>query len=176
VLVLTALVAPASAAGPAAHVEQQDADDTRSPLDMREVEATADSSGLTFTLVIFSAPSKQVADRGFFVVAIEALSFGRSYAAVVRTSRRRISGVLFRRRAGRDSRVGTLPVWHPDRRSVAFRIPPLVLTMPPEGVQWRAQSVFTGRRCKRVCFDRVPDGAPATLPAAPALVSLRLRP
>jgi hypothetical protein len=83
-----------------------------------------------------------------------------------------MSAVLFRKQGRRDARAGRLKVWRSDRKSVSVRIPRSRLALPPPGGQysWRVQSLTTGERCKRVCFDLAPDAGDAveTIPPAAA--------
>ncbi len=161
--------AATEAQAPVARQEVLDPDDVRSRLDLREVDASWSSNGLTFALATWRAwRSSDVRGRGYVVVHLDAGS-GRRYFAVVRFGGGRTAGFLFRRLPGKDSRVSRLSVWRPDRLSVSLRVPraglePLVAGAP---FAWRAQTLVTSTRCKRVCFDLAPDGADVTGPVPP---------
>jgi hypothetical protein len=169
--VLAATVPPATPAraGAARLVLVDAVGDSAGLLDVREVDTQTGPDALRFTVI--TRPSwrrREVAGRGFVVIHLDPRA-GRRYYALLRAGRRSMAGILFRKRAGRDVRVGTLTVWRRDRVSVSVRIPAQKLGLAAgQAYAWRAQTLFTGRRCKRVCLDSVPDTADAveTLPAA----------
>jgi hypothetical protein len=82
----------------------------------------------------------------------------RRYRVVIRATKRRLVGVLYGKRNGRDKPLRGVRVWRSDRRSVSVRVPARSLHLAAPGrYAWRAQSLVTGSRCPRVCFDRAPD-------------------
>ena len=145
----------------ASRLEIADPKETRNRLDVREVDTGSTAQDLVFTVLTWrrwSAP--QIRDSGYLLIHLDPRT-ERRYYALVRSSGRAMSGVLFRKQAGRDTRAGRLTVWRSDRKSVSVRIPRRRLALPAPGGQyaWRVQSVTTGQRCKRVCFDWAPDAA-----------------
>jgi hypothetical protein len=155
-LVLAAVLSPAAAQVP--RVEVQDARDARWPLDLREVDASFERNSLRFTLVTWGRwRARAIHDRSFLVVDLDPRSTAR-YRVVLRSNGRRIIGALYRKRGGRDRPVRRLRVWRRDRSSVSVRVPAAAIRLPSPGTYaWRAQSLVSGRRCPRVCFDLAPD-------------------
>jgi hypothetical protein len=143
----------------ASRLELQDPRDGGAPLDIKEVDAGLERGQLTFSVVTWSGwRTRSIVDRGYLVVHLDPRS-GRRYYALLRSNRRRMIGILLRKRAGDDARIATLKVWRANGRSVSVRIPAQKLKLGPPATQyaWRVQTLVTGRSCKRVCFDRAPD-------------------
>ena len=167
-LVLALAVASASSQEPP--VPLADGDDTRSALDLRAVNATYAGADLTFTIATYGRwPRLAMVDRGFFAVHLDP-GTGQRYFALVRFTRRRTLAILFRKEGTRGVRLSRLRVRRSDRASVSVWIPAqrLGLTTPGQAYAWRVQSLWTGRKCKRVCLDRAPDAADATATVPPA--------
>jgi hypothetical protein len=150
-------------AGQASRLEVQDPREGSAPLDIKEVDSGLERDALRFTIMTWSSwRTKAILDRGYLLVHLDPRS-GRRYYVLLRSSRRRMVGILFRKGGRRDVPLGTLKVWRPNRAGVSVRVPARKLKLQTAGAQfaWRVQALVTGHRCKRVCFDRAPDGGDA---------------
>jgi hypothetical protein len=172
VLVLAALALPLAFAQEP-RVEVQDARDASAPLDLREVDSALEANGLRFTLITWSPwRSRVLLDRAYLLLDLDPRT-GRRFRILLRSIGRRLVGVLYRKRGGRDRPVRRLTVWRRNRTSVSVRVPArsVGLTAPGQ-LAWRAQSLVTRSSCPRVCFDRAPDQGDALVnlppPAPPA--------
>lgn len=169
IVVLVSAATAFGALSKASRLEVADPKESRSRLDVREVDAGSTAQDLVFTVVTWRRwRASQIRDRGYLLIHLDPRS-GSRYYALVRSGGAVMSGELFRKQAGRDTRAGRLKVWRTDRKSVSVRIPRRRLALPPPGGQysWRVQSLTTGERCKRVCFDLAPDAGDAVETVAP---------
>lgn len=146
-----------------------DRNDTRGDLDIREVERFGvDRPG--FRIVTCCRWStKGIWDRGFFLVRFDTFGGSRfDYYALVRSNGSEMLGSLWRDRQDNPDRFeGELDEWRPNRKSVTVRVPlsrmylggPRRLTY-----RWKAQTMLTSPKCRRVCFDRAPNHTAVTEP------------
>jgi hypothetical protein len=160
---------PTAAAQQPPRVAVQDAKDGVPLLDLREVDSAFERDSVRFTFLTWGRwRSQALLDRAFLVADLDPQTKTR-YRVVVRASRRGLVGVLYRKRGGRDKPVRRVRVWRRDRTSVSVRVPARTLGLAAPGrYAWRAQSLVSGNRCPRVCFDRAPDSGDA-LVELPAL-------
>jgi hypothetical protein len=84
--------------------------------------------------------------------------------ALIRSTGRRLRGLLFR--DGSRAPIGRLKAKRPNGKSLAVLVPLERLETPPERpyYRWAVETVYTGRRCHRVCFDPVPPEGEGALP------------
>jgi hypothetical protein len=147
----------------------QDPRDGRAPLDLREVDSALEQGSIRFTFITWTRwRSGPLQDRGYLLVDVDAHS-GRRYRIIVRSSGRRLTGLLYRKGGGRERALRRLRTWRQDRRSVSVQVPAAAVGLAiPGSYSWRAQTLLTDRRCPRVCFDLVPDTGDevVTVPAA----------
>jgi hypothetical protein len=173
IVVLVSAATALGALSKASRLEVADPKESRSRLDVREVDAGSTARDLVFTVLTWRRwRTSQIRDRGYLLIHLDPRT-GSRYYVLVRSGGRAMSGVLFRKQAGRDTRAGRLKVWRSDRKSVSVRIPRGRLAFPAPGGQysWRVQSLTTGERCKRVCFDLAPDAVDAVDTVPPAAAS-----
>ncbi len=170
---IAVLISAGSAPGAlskASRLEVADPKESHSRLDVREVDADSTARDLVFTVLTWRRwRAPQIRDRSYLLIHLDPRS-GSRYYALVRSGGGGMSAVLFHKQGGRDVRAGRLKVWRTDRKSVSVRIPRRRLALPPPGGQysWRVQSLTTGKRCKRVCFDLAPDAGDAVETVPPA--------
>jgi hypothetical protein len=148
------------AAGPVAVVScfspsPPDENDTHGFLDVKQVDSFLESAEPVWRVVTISRWSVfKMWDRGFVVVYLD--TFGANvadYYAVIRSVGARLQGALFRN----AHKVAGLEVWRKSRRSVSIRIPLEKLTLGEERRFFRWRVVTLTDRCRRTCFDRIPD-------------------
>ena len=140
----------------------QDANDGLPLLDLREVDSAFERDSVRFTFLTWGRwRSHALLDRAYLLVDLDPQT-GNRYRVVVRSAPRRLVGVLYRKRGGRDRPVRRVRVWRRDRQSVSVRVPARSLGLAAPGrYTWRAQTLVSGKRCPRVCFDRAPDAGDA---------------
>ena len=170
----TALVL-ALALGPwvslANHVDLNDANDTRGPLDVRGVSVGPGDAPRWSISTWGRWRAAEIWDTGFFVIKFD--TFGDShhdYYALVRSSGSRLVGSLHRDFVERrDRELRDLRVARPDRRSVRVKVPYRAMRFSQPGTyRWVVNSTFTSSRCgKAACLDRAPDEGAIDEPREP---------
>ena len=145
----------------ASHVEVVDPADTRGPLDVRVVRPAGSLTPRWKVITFGSWTTKQIWDFGFITINIDTIGTPRAdYYIVVGSLGSRLFGELWRDRISkRDYRVSGVRVWRADRSSATAKIPLEAMDFGPQRLtySWYVQTMFTGERCRRVCFDLVPD-------------------
>lgn len=166
VIAATAIVVPFLAR--ARHVDVSDGNDVRGLLDIRRVEVVGvkrpsfkvDTYGRWSTRDIF--------ERGFVLVFFDVRGTERSdYYALARSTGSRIVATLYRDRpVKRDYRVASVPEWRVGNRSVSIKVPLRRMNFGSTRVfyRWYVETLLTGRRCRRVCFDFAPNDDVVTEP------------
>jgi RTX calcium-binding nonapeptide repeat (4 copies) len=143
-----------------------DGDDSRGILDVAEVQVTLGVSPSAWRIVVRGRPTmRRIWDDGFVVVSFDTAGDTRfDRHALIRSNGRRPLGLLFR--ADRRAPVGRLKARRPSGNSLAVRVPLERLDTAPERAyyRWAARTIFTGRKCHRVCFDTVPAEGQGALP------------
>lgn len=145
-----------------------DANDTGGVLDLARARARG-SETLSVRLDTYAAwRARDIWDDGFLLVFLDTFGDERAdYYALVRSSGERLVAALYRdRRRRRDLRLRALEVWRPARTSATVTVPLGALRFGDGRLTyaWRAQSLFTGPRCRRVCLDLVPDAGAVRRP------------
>lgn len=165
-LVAVAVALPLLAA--AGHVDVRDPNDTRGLLDVRRVEV-AGSNRPTWHVITFSDWSvERMWDKGYFLVRLDTFGSERyDYYALVRSNGHRMKGRLVRDRQNkRDFNVSKLLAWHPTPSSIKVRVPLSKMRIGRFRLEyyWQVQTLFSNKRCVRICIDDVPDVAAVAEP------------
>ena len=165
-----ALVSPMLIAS-ADHREVSDGNDTRGPLDVSRARV---SSGRPPSWTIRTRGkwnAARIFDRGFVVIRLDTYGDGRfDYYALVRSNGRRISAWLYADRGSRpDRRKGRLGLKRDSKRSVKVSIPFRKVRFPESRLRyaWIVETLWTTRRCPRVCIDRAPNRGVVREPGRP---------
>ncbi len=165
-LVLVVLVTAASMStmfARANHQNSKDGNEVQGMLDIRKVQTFGTNKNPGWRIITRSSmTAKAMRDTGFFMVHLDTFGDGRfDYYALVSSTGSKMQGTLWRDPANkRDRRVGTFPVWRPDKRSVSLRV--RLSKMNTDGKErteyrWFVKTLFTGNNCRRVCIDRAPN-------------------
>jgi hypothetical protein len=145
----------------ARHVDPRDRNDTRGPLDVKKVDVVRRRTPRFEIITWRGWTARQIWDHGFGLVRLDTFGSSRfDYYALVRSTGSRLRGDLFRDRArGSDRHLFALRTSKASRRSFRVRIPLGRLRMPTSRAvyRWEVQTLFVGNRCRRTCFDFVPD-------------------
>lgn len=132
-----------------------DENDTHGFLDVKEIHSFPDSGEPVWRVVTISRWSVfKMWDRGFVLIYLD--TFGAEspdYYAVIRSVGTRLRATLYRN----GHKLSSLQVWRRSRRSVSIRIPlrKLLVGTTRHFYRWRVVTVTD--RCRRTCFDRIPD-------------------
>ena len=146
----------------AAHVAVDDLDDTRGPLDVRRVELVGEKHPRWKVITWRRWTTRDVFDTGYSMILLDTVSTGRAdYFILVGSSGNRLYAELFRDRVGKpDRKIADIRrVGRIDRKSFYVRLPLWRVKLGPNRAfyRWRVQTLFTGKHCRRVCFDLVPE-------------------
>lgn len=155
------LVAVVVSAAPASHVRVPDPRETDGVLDVRVVTASG-AARVTWKIVTWDRwTTRSIRDRGYALVYLDTFGGARAdYYALVRSVGSRLVASLWRDRAERpDVRMGRLRVRRPGPASLTVTVSLERLNLPVSRLEygWRVQTLLSGARCARVCFDRAPD-------------------
>ncbi len=159
VVSIAVLAAPAIAGIPGI----RDPNDTRADLDVRKVERFGIDRPGFHIITCCRWRAKGIWDRGYALVRFDTFDGKRfDYYALVRSNGSKLLASLWRDRRDSDTYITSLQEWRPNRRSLTVRVPlsrmflggPRRLTY-----RWKVQTMLTGDRCRRVCFDRAPNNS-----------------
>lgn len=162
VLCAGVIAATVVAMGAAAnHVALSDRNDTRGPLDVQTV-TLAGAGHPRWKVVTFGEWTNQkIWDYGFITINIDTFASPRAdYFIVVGSVGTHLFGELWRDRvSARDYRVSGVKVWRAGADAASAKIPLRKMRIGERRLvyNWYVQTMFTGERCRRVCFDLVPD-------------------
>ena len=146
----------------ASHVAVDDLDDTRGPLDARRVELIGEKHPRWKVITWRRWTARDVFDTGYSMILLDTVSDRRAdYFILIGSSGKRLYAELFRDLRGKpDRKIADIRrVGRSDRKSFYVRIPLWRVRVGPNRAvyRWKVQTLFTGKRCRRVCFDLVPD-------------------
>jgi hypothetical protein len=152
------------------HREISDGNDTRGPLD---VSLARMSSGRPPGWIIRTRSrwnARRIFDHGFVVIRLDTYGDREfDYYALARSNGKKISAWLYADRRSKDdrrmSRLGmkrgskqSIQVWVPFRKLRFSRRP---------SYSWIVETLWTSKRCPRVCIDRAPNRGAVLEPRQP---------
>lgn len=132
-----------------------DQNDTHGFLDVKQVDSFLETDEPAWRVVTISRWSVfRMWDQGFVLVSLD--TFGGDlpdYYALIRSVGTRLRAALYRN----GHKVASLPVWRRSGRSVSIRIHlgKLLVGATRQFYRWRVVTLTD--RCRRTCFDRIPD-------------------
>jgi hypothetical protein len=146
------------------HVDPRDRNDTRGPLDVKKVNVARRRTPRFEIITWRGWTARRIWDHGFALVRLDTFGSSRfDYYALVRSTGSGLRGDVFRDRERRpDRRLFAVRTTKGSRRSFKVRIPLRRLRMSKSRTmyRWEIQTLFVGSRCRRTCFDFVPDQGP----------------
>jgi hypothetical protein len=171
-MVLALVVAAAAVVMPllarANHVDVADGNDVRGLLDIKRVEMVGVRKPSFKVNTYGWWTTREVFERGFVLVFFDVRGTERSdYYALARSTGSRVVGTLHRDRPYKpDYRVSWLNAWRVGNRSISIKVPLRKMNFGSARVvyRWYAETLFTGNRCRRVCFDFAPNNETVTEP------------
>ena len=169
VLVLVSAVSAFWLAASASHLPVADANDTRGPLDVRRVEVLGQKRPRWKVITWSTWTTAQIFDTGYGTIYLDTFGNQRAdYYILVGSFGHRLYANLYRDRAEkRDIFLRSLDrVGRSDKSSFYVRVALAGLRVGERRTfyRWRAETMFTGDRCRRVCFDPAPDVGSVTEP------------
>ncbi|HWC13903.1 MAG TPA: hypothetical protein VG929_04850 [Actinomycetota bacterium] len=145
----------------AGHLPVRDADDTRGALDIRRATNTGGSRPRWNVITFEGWKAGRIFDVGYVTILLDTVANERpDYYVLVGSFGNRLYAHLWRDRAHRpDYRVGSVNVWKPNWKSVAVKLPLSRMSIGSRRLvyRWQVETLFTGARCRNVCFDLAPD-------------------
>jgi hypothetical protein len=145
----------------ASHLTVNDPNDAKGLLDIRLVESGGQQT-VTFRVETRARrTTRSLFERGFVLIQFDTrFGDGPDYFAVLRSNGRRMVGTLFRDyEKQRDRAISGLTAWRRSRSSFSVTVPLMSMAFgrDREEYRWRAQTLFSGPNCRRVCFDFAPN-------------------
>ena len=142
-----------------------DENDTHGFLDVKHIDSFLDTNEPVWRVITISRWSVfRMWDRGFVLVYLD--TFGgplHDYYALIRSVGTRLRATLYRN----GHRLGSLPVWRRNSRSVSIRVPFDRLLVEADRGFYRWRVVTLTDRCRNTCFDRIPDDGAMVEPLQP---------
>ena len=143
------------------HVSLEDQNDTRGLLDVRRVQLHGSERPRWKVITWAGWTTAETWDAGYVTVLLDTIGDERpDYYVLAGSAGNRMYGQLWRDRSNkRDRRLGPVKVWRPNRTSVSIRLPLRKLNVGERRAfyRWRIETLFTGDRCRRTCFDLAPN-------------------
>jgi RTX calcium-binding nonapeptide repeat (4 copies) len=142
----------------------EDEDDAHGFLDVKRVDALLDGAEPVWKIFTISRWSAfKMWDRGFVLLYLDTFGAGISdYYALIRSTGNRLRASLFRN----GHKMATLRVWRRSSRSVSIGIPLRKLLVGDNRRFYRWRVVTLTDRCRRTCFDQIPDQGAMVEPLA----------
>ncbi len=151
----------------ATHSSVIDPADTRGQLDISRVRVIGrdEPRWVVSTYEPWSLAAAR--DTGYILVLFDTFGTTRAdYYALVRSTGNGLVGSLWRDHENRsDVRLRTLRISRPTAANLRIRVPLGWLNFGDRAFyNWEVRTLWTGPRCRRVCIDQAPNGAPVTEP------------
>jgi hypothetical protein len=144
------------------HAPVADGNDVRGLLDIKEVTIQGGQRKRAKVITHKRWTADRMRDRGYVLVYLDTFADERpDYYVLIRSTGSEMKAELYRdRKTKNDYIVGSTDAWKAEKNSVSVRLP---LRKTHWGktrtfYRWNVLSLFSGRRCKRVCLDRAPQG------------------
>lgn len=152
----------------ARHLPVSDPDDTRGRLDVKRVSHSGGPRPRWNVITYEGWTKKHIFDVGYVTLLLDTKGGARpDYYVLVGSFGTRLYGHLWRDRVNkRDFKVAKVKVWKPAWRKLAIKLPLAKMKIGPRRIlyRWNVETLFTGPRCRRVCFDLVPDSGAVAEP------------
>ena len=168
-----ALVALAAAAlsplvATARHTAVHDPNDTKGTFDVQRAEMARGQTNKWKIKTFAGWSTVEVWDRGFVLIYLDTFGTRRAdYYALVRSNGREMVGTLYRDRSNKnDYRIRGLGVSHKRRDVVKVTLGFQGLRRRASRVyRWYSETLWSGDKCRRICFDRAPNNGSVVEPA-----------
>lgn len=135
-----------------------DPNDTKGRMDVKRVRSRAGETPPRWKIVTFRRWTiKGVWDEGYFLVSVDTKSDpGPDYHVLGYSNGKSMVGGLYREKSGAEVRIGGAGVAKAGGRGVIVKLPLGKLDRTRPWFRWSVMTLFTGNKCGKVCFERVP--------------------
>jgi hypothetical protein len=136
-----------------------DANDTKGRMDVKKVRSHAGQSPPRWKVVTFSSWTiKGIWDAGYFVLFVDTKGdAGPDYHVLGYSNGNGMVGGLYRETSGGgEVRIGGAAVSKAGPRGIVIKLPLAKLDRTRPYFRWSVRTLFTGKKCGNVCFERVP--------------------
>jgi RTX calcium-binding nonapeptide repeat (4 copies) len=136
-----------------------DPGDAKGRLDVRKVRSHAGESPPRWKVITFGSWTiKGIWDDGYFLVSVDTQGdAGPDYHVLGYSNGKSMVGGLYREKdGGAEVRIGGAAVSKAGKRGVVIKLPLSKLDRTRPYFRWSVTTLFTGKHCGTVCFDRVP--------------------
>jgi Ca2+-binding RTX toxin-like protein len=136
-----------------------DPNDTKGRMDVKRVRSRAGVSPPRWKIVTFSSWTiKGVWDEGYFLVSVDTKGDpDPDYHVLGYSNGKSMVGGLYREKAGgAEVRIGGAAVAKSGARGILVKLPLGKLDRTRPYFRWSVMTLFTGKKCGTVCFERVP--------------------
>lgn len=136
-----------------------DPNDTKGRMDVKKVRSHAGDTPPRWKIVTFSSWTiKGVWDEGYFVLFVDTKgAAGPDYHVLGYSNGKKMVGGLYRETSGGgEVRIGGAAVSKAGPRGIVIKLPLAKLDRTRPYFRWSVMTLFTGKKCGNVCFERVP--------------------
>lgn len=136
-----------------------DPNDTKGRMDVKKVRSWAGQSPPRWKIVTFrSWTIKGVWDAGYFVLFVDTKGDpDPDYHVLGYSNGKNMVGGLYRETSGGgEIRIGGAAVSKAGPRGIVIKLPLAKLDRTRPYFRWSVMTLFTGKKCGNVCFERVP--------------------
>lgn len=136
-----------------------DPNDTKGRMDVKKVRSWAGASPPRWKIVTFSSWTiKGVWDEGYFLVSVDTKDDpDPDYHVLGYSNGKGMVGGLYRETSGGgEVRIGGAAVSKAGPRGIVIKLPLAKLDRTRPYFRWSVMTLFTGKKCGNVCFERVP--------------------
>jgi hypothetical protein len=136
-----------------------DPNDTKGRMDVKKVRSHAGDSPPRWKIVTFSSWTiKGVWDAGYFVLFVDTKGdLDPDYHVLGYSNGKSMVGGLYRETSGGgEVRIGGAVVSKAGPKGVVIKLPLAKLDRTRPYFRWSVTTLFTGKKCGNVCFERVP--------------------
>jgi Ca2+-binding RTX toxin-like protein len=136
-----------------------DPNDTKGRMDVKKVRSHAGESPPRWKIVTFSSWTiKGIWDDGYFLLFVDTKGdAGPDYHVLGYSNGKNMVGGLYRETSGGgEVRIGGAAVSKAGPRGIVIKLPLAKLDRTRPYFRWSVTTLFTGKKCGNVCFERVP--------------------
>jgi Ca2+-binding RTX toxin-like protein len=137
-----------------------DRNDTRGLMDIKKVRSRGGATTPNWDVVSARWTKRKVWDKGYWILFADTKGSAKpDYFVLAHTNGSKMRGGLYRQTpGGGEVRIGGASVAKSGPRDLTVRLPLAKVQRTRPYFRWTIQTLFTGSKCHKVCFDRSPGG------------------
>jgi Ca2+-binding RTX toxin-like protein len=136
-----------------------DPNDTRGLMDLKKVRSRAGATTPNWEVVSARWTKRQVWDKGYWILYADTKGNTKpDYFVLAYSNGNKLRGGLYRQMPGGEVRIGAASVDKSGPRELTVRLPLAKVQRTRPYFRWSIQTLFTGSKCHKVCFDHSPGG------------------